>query len=165
MPQEIIIGSRESALALIQTNHIKDTLTKLYPNIKFSINSMTTTGDQIQTVSLNKIGTKALFTKELEVALLQKTCHFVVHSLKDLPTTLPEGMILSTITARKDPRDSVIMSIQNKGKTLKDLKDGSVIGTSSVRRIAQLKRAFPNLMFKDIRGNLNTRYDKYLKLG
>jgi hydroxymethylbilane synthase len=119
---------------------------------------MTTTGDKVQSISLNKIGSKSLFTKELEIALESRECDFIVHSLKDCPTTLPSGMVLGAITERKDPRDAVIMNEKNKGKLLCDLKDGDVVGSSSVRRIAQLKRKYPGLVFKDIRGNLNTRF-------
>ncbi|KAI8900274.1 porphobilinogen deaminase, dipyromethane cofactor binding domain-containing protein [Globomyces pollinis-pini] len=159
-PKTIVIGTRESQLALIQAHHVQKTLQDLYPSINFTINGMTTTGDQIQDIALNKIGTKALFTKELEVALCEKSVDLVVHSLKDVPTTLPDGMFLAAIMKREDPRDVVIMSLKNQGKTLQDLPTGSVIGSSSVRRIAQLKKTLPHLTFKDMRGNLNTRLRK-----
>ncbi|KAJ3260775.1 hypothetical protein HK103_007338 [Boothiomyces macroporosus] len=160
MQSKIVIGTRESQLAMIQTNQVKSELEKIYPDIEFVINGMTTTGDQILDKPLSQIGAKSLFTKELEVALHDKRVDLVVHSLKDLPTTLPEGMTIGAIMERKDPRDAIIMSLKNKNLKLSDLKEGSVIGTSSVRRIAQLKRKYPHLQFQDIRGNLNTRLRK-----
>ncbi|KAJ3273497.1 hypothetical protein HDV01_004417 [Terramyces sp. JEL0728] len=167
MQSKIVIGTRESQLAMIQANQVKSELEKIYPDIEFSINGMTTTGDQILDKPLSQIGAKALFTKELEVALHDKIVDLVVHSLKDLPTTLPDGMTIGAVLERKDPRDAIIMSLKNKALKLKDLEKGSVIGTSSVRRIAQLKRKYPHLVFQDIvnlfniqRGNLNTRLRK-----
>ncbi|ORX48831.1 porphobilinogen deaminase [Hesseltinella vesiculosa] len=121
---------------------------------------MSTLGDKVLDVSLSKIGEKSLFTKELEVALEDGRVDFVVHSLKDLPTTLPPGMILGAVTKRENPHDAVVMSPSNKDKKLSDLPAGSVIGTSSLRRIAQLKRKYPQFEYKDIRGNLNTRLAK-----
>lgn len=145
---------------MVQAVFVQSLLKSKYPHITFACKGMTTTGDQILDVPLSAIGEKALFTKELEVALAEKEVDLVVHSLKDMPTTLPTGMLLTAILERHDPSDVVVMSIKNQGKTLNDLPDGSIIGTSSVRRSAQLKRAFGNLKFKDIRGNLNTRLAK-----
>jgi hydroxymethylbilane synthase len=116
---------------------------------------MTTTGDQIQSVSLSKIGSKALFTKELEVALHEQTVDLVVHSLKDIPTELPEGMCIY-ILERTLAHDVVV---SNKG-TLEQLSPDASVGTSSVRRISQLRVLYPHLKFADIRGNLNTRLRK-----
>jgi hydroxymethylbilane synthase len=149
----IVIGSRESELALVQTKSVLKTLQSQFPDYKFSINAMTTTGDQILNVPLAQVGGKALFTKELEVALADGNVDFIVHSLKDVPTTLPPGMILGAILEREDPRDVVIIHpkhIASGTTTLEKLPDGSVVGTSSVRRRAQLKRRFPNLEFRDI---------------
>jgi hydroxymethylbilane synthase len=115
---------------------------------------MTTQGDQVLDVALSKIGSKSLFTKELEVALEAKTVDLVVHSLKDLPTTLPPGMQIGAMLEREDPRDAVVMSIKHTGKTLEDLPDQSVVGTSSVRRSAQLRRKYPNLIFQDVVNNV-----------
>ncbi|PVU93985.1 hypothetical protein BB560_005966 [Smittium megazygosporum] len=160
------VGSRKSALAVLQTKLVIAQLEQFLatkpgtPATSFPLHLMSTTGDKIQSVSLNKIGEKALFTKELEVALASKSVDFVVHSLKDLPTVLPPGMAISAILKRVDPRDVVIMARHNAGMTLADLPRGSVVGTSSVRRIAQLKVLFPALVFSDIRGNLNTRMAK-----
>ncbi|KAJ3208386.1 hypothetical protein HDU67_006770 [Dinochytrium kinnereticum] len=156
----VVIGTRESQLAMVQASHVHSLLRDVHPKVVFRINGMTTTGDQILDVSLSKIGTKSLFTKELEVALADGAVDLVVHSLKDLPTTLPPGMIIGAILEREDPRDAVVMAPKWKGKTLAELPAGSVIGTSSVRRSAQLLRRFPGLQFQDIRGNLNTRLRK-----
>ncbi|KAJ3415757.1 hypothetical protein HDV05_004221 [Chytridiales sp. JEL 0842] len=156
----VTIGSRESQLAMVQTHFVRDTLQTHYPNLTYPINGMTTTGDQVLDVALNKVGTKSLFTKELEVALMDKSVDIVVHSLKDLPTVLPQGLKIGAIMERENPADAVVMSWKNQGKKLADLPKGSVVGTSSVRRTAQLKRRYPHLLFQDVRGNLNTRIKK-----
>jgi hydroxymethylbilane synthase len=147
---EMIIGSRESQLAMIQSEYVQGVLQAAFTSKSFPIVGMTTTGDQILDVSLNKIGAKSLFTKELEVALEQKKVDLVVHSLKDLPTTLPPGMALAAVMERKDPRDCLIMSKKNSSQKIETLKPGSVLGTSSVRRIAQLSRSYPHLKFMDV---------------
>lgn len=149
-----IIGSRKSQLALVQTHIVRDALSAIYPQHEFKIEAMSTTGDIILNQALSKIGEKALFTKELEVALQNKTVDFVVHSLKDLPTVLPEGMLLGAIMERENPNDALVLNEKNKGKTLATLEEGSVIGTSSLRRVAQLKGRYPHLKFTDVRGNL-----------
>ncbi|KAJ1958588.1 porphobilinogen deaminase [Dispira parvispora] len=154
------VGSRKSALALVQTNYVRQRLQDLHPDTTFPLVTMTTTGDNILNVALSKIGEKSLFTKELEVALEAKQVDLVVHSLKDLPTTLPPGMVIGAILEREDPRDAVVMKNQLPYRTLEALPPGSVVGTSSVRRIAQLKRKYPHLQFADVRGNLNTRLQK-----
>ncbi|KAI7889721.1 porphobilinogen deaminase [Mucor mucedo] len=155
-----VIGSRKSQLALVQTYIVRDTLQAIYPQFEFKIETMSTTGDIILNQALSKIGEKALFTKELETALENKTVDFVVHSLKDLPTVLPEGMLLGAIMKREDPNDALVLSEKNRGLTLATLPKGAVIGTSSLRRVAQLKRNYPHLTFIDVRGNLNTRLAK-----
>ncbi|CAL1284871.1 unnamed protein product [Larinioides sclopetarius] len=156
----IRIGSRKSQLALFQTNFVADLLRKHYSGISYDIVSMSTIGDKILDKALSKIGEKSLFTKELEIALEKEEVHIVVHSLKDLPTTLPDGMVIAAICKRENPFDVVVFSSGHGYKNLKELPDGSVIGTSSLRRIAQLKRLFPKLQFESIRGNLNTRFRK-----
>uniref|UniRef100_A0A1B6D9V3 hydroxymethylbilane synthase n=2 Tax=Clastoptera arizonana TaxID=38151 RepID=A0A1B6D9V3_9HEMI len=156
----IKVGSRKSELALIQTRFVIEKLSQVYPDKKFEIVTMSTTGDKILDKALPKIGEKSLFTKELEIALEQNCVDFVVHSLKDLPTTLPEGMAIGAICKREDPRDAVICHPKYKDKTLSTLPKGSVIGTSSLRRTAQLARNYPDLIVEDIRGNLNTRLKK-----
>ncbi|XP_048488305.1 porphobilinogen deaminase [Plutella xylostella] len=156
----IRVGSRKSELALIQTNFVIDSLKKLYPEKEFSIVSMTTLGDRILDISLPKIGEKSLFTKDLEEALANNSVDFVVHSLKDLPTALPPGLAIGAVFEREDPRDALVLSEKYKDHTLATLPEGSVIGTSSLRRTAQLRSAHPHLKVCDVRGNLNTRLRK-----
>ncbi|KAJ1989012.1 porphobilinogen deaminase [Dimargaris cristalligena] len=161
-PLQIPIGSRKSALALVQTYHVRDCLQTRNPHTTFPLVTMSTQGDKVLDVALSKIGEKALFTKELEVALEAGEVDLVVHSLKDLPTTLPPGMEIGAMLEREDPRDAVVLKDHPDytGRTLETLPRGSVVGTSSVRRIAQLSRRFPHLVFQDVRGNLNTRLQK-----
>ncbi|MBW0571149.1 hypothetical protein O181_110864 [Austropuccinia psidii MF-1] len=121
---------------------------------------MTTTGDQNLLQPLYLMGGKSLWTKELEVALLNGNVDLIVHSLKDMPTCLPSGCQIGAIIEREDPRDALVIRNDLPFRTLKDLPPGSVIGTSSVRRVAQLRRRYPHLAFQDIRGNLNTRFKK-----
>lgn len=156
----IRVGSRKSELALIQTNFVIDSLKKVYPDKEFSIVTMTTLGDRILNVSLPKIGEKSLFTKDLEDALRNNSVDFVVHSLKDLPTSLPEGLAIGAVFEREDPRDALVLREDMKDCTLSTLPAGSVIGTSSLRRTAQLRGSFPHLTIQDVRGNLNTRLRK-----
>lgn len=156
----IKVGSRKSQLALIQTNVIIDELKKMNPDRTFEIVSMSTIGDDILNRPLPKIGEKSVFTKELEVALANRSVHLVVHSLKDLPSTLPPGMLIGAVFKRDDPHDVAVFHPRHKGSTLAELPKGSVIGTSSLRRSAQLKRTFPHLIIEDVRGNLNTRLSK-----
>ncbi|KAJ7990449.1 hypothetical protein DPEC_G00300430 [Dallia pectoralis] len=156
----IRIGTRKSQLARIQTDSVAEMLKGLYPDVLLEIVGMTTTGDKILDTALSKIGEKSLFTKELETALERNEVDLVVHSLKDLPTTLPSGFTIGAVLKRENPHDAVVLHPKNTGKSLNTLPDKSVIGTSSLRRAAQLKKRFPHLEFKDIRGNLNTRLKK-----
>ncbi|KAM9453477.1 porphobilinogen deaminase-like isoform 1-T1 [Salvelinus alpinus] len=156
----IRIGTRKSQLARIQTDSVAEKLKGLYPDVHLEIVGMTTTGDKILDIALSKIGEKSLFTKELETALERNEVDLVVHSLKDLPTTLPPGFTIGAVLKRENPHDAVVLHPKNMGKSLDTLPDKSVIGTSSLRRAAQLKKRFPHLEFKDIRGNLNTRLKK-----
>ncbi|XP_026719676.1 porphobilinogen deaminase isoform X2 [Athene cunicularia] len=135
-------------------------LRELYPDLRFEIVAMSTTGDKILDTALSKIGEKSLFTKELENALERNEVDLVVHSLKDLPTSLPPGFTIGAVCKRENPLDAVVFHPKNCGKTLSLLPEKSVIGTSSLRRAAQLKKKFPQLEFRDIRGNLNTRLKK-----
>ena len=121
---------------------------------------MSTQGDKILDVALAKIGDKGLFTKELELGMLQNETDLAVHSLKDLPTNLPEGLVLGCVTERENPADALVVHEKLKDKQLETLPEGAVIGTSSLRRLAQLRYHFPHLEFKDVRGNLNTRLAK-----
>jgi len=156
----LCVGSRRSALALFQTHHVIAELRKLEPQTEFEVLTMTTKGDAILNQPINKIGTKSLFTGELETALMDGRVDFVVHSLKDMPTQLPEGLVIGCVTSRESPFDVFIAKRDSGITCLADLPEGSVIGTSSTRRIAQLKRKFPHFKFADVRGNLNSRLRK-----
>lgn len=156
----IRVGTRKSQLACIQTESVVATLKALNPGLQFEIIAMTTTGDKILDTALSKIGEKSLFTKELEHALKMNVVDLVVHSLKDLPTVLPPGLTIGAICKRENPCDAVVFHSKFVGKTLETLPEKSVVGTSSLRRAAQLQRKYPHLEFKSIRGNLNTRLQK-----
>lgn len=156
----IRIGSRKSQLALVQTYWVQEQLQKHFPNRTFEVQTMSTQGDKILDVALSKIGDKGLFTKELEVGMLNNEIDFAVHSLKDLPTNLPEGLVLGCVTERENPADALVVHAKHKDKQIDTLPEGAVVGTSSLRRLAQLRHHFPHLAFKDIRGNLNTRLAK-----
>ena len=159
-PRTIRIGTRKSQLALVQTYWVQEQLNKRFPDICFEVHTMSTQGDKILDVALAKIGDKGLFTKELEVGMLNKEIDFAVHSLKDLPTHLPEGLMLAAITERENPADALVVHEKHKDRQIDTLPEGAVIGTSSLRRLAQLRHHFPHLAFKDVRGNLNTRMAK-----
>uniref|UniRef100_A0A8C2WIR0 hydroxymethylbilane synthase n=1 Tax=Cyclopterus lumpus TaxID=8103 RepID=A0A8C2WIR0_CYCLU len=154
------VGTRKSQLARIQTDSVADKLKELFPELSLEIVAMSTLGDKILDTALSKIGEKSLFTKELENALERNEVDLVVHSLKDLPTTLPAGFTIGAVLKRENPHDAVVLHPKHVGKTLETLPENSVIGTSSLRRAAQLKKRFSHLLFKDIRGNLNTRLKK-----
>ncbi len=156
----IRIGSRKSQLALIQTYWVQEQLQKSFPDITFEVHTMATHGDKILDVALAKIGDKGLFTKELELGMINQEIDFAVHSLKDLPTRLPEGLVLAAITERENPADALVVHEKHKDKQIDTLPEGAVIGTSSLRRLAQLRHQFPHFTFKDVRGNLNTRMAK-----
>jgi len=156
----IRIGSRKSQLALVQTYWVQKQLEQHFPDIDFEVEKMSTQGDKILDVALSKIGDKGLFTKELELGILNQDVDFAVHSLKDLPTKLPDGLMLGCVTERVDPADALVVNEKFKDKQLDTLPEGAVIGTSSLRRLAQLRHHFPHLTFKDVRGNVNTRLAK-----
>ncbi len=156
----IRIGTRKSQLALIQTYWVQEQLQKRFPDMSFEVHTMSTQGDKILDVALAKIGDKGLFTKELELGMLNQEIDFAVHSLKDLPTHLPEGLMLAAITERENPADALVVHEKHQEKQIDTLPEGAVIGTSSLRRLAQLRHHFPHLAFKDVRGNLNTRMQK-----
>lgn len=155
--REIVIGTRDSELALWQTNWVLKELQKIYPDFTFRIKKIKTQGDKILDVALAKIGDKGLFTKELEVALLKGEIDLAVHSMKDLPTKLPSGLTIGAICQREEPRD-VVLSYD--GYTLDTLPLGAKVGTSSLRRKSQLLNYRPDLNIVDLRGNLNTRIKK-----
>jgi hydroxymethylbilane synthase len=148
----LVIASRGSQLALWQARWVQAQLTALGRECRIEI--IKTTGDKITDVPLAKVGTKGLFTKEIEEALLDGRADLAVHSLKDLPTELPEGLVLAAVPEREDPRDAVV------GKSLADLPAGAKVGTSSLRRSAQLRKVRPDLTIESVRGNLDTRLRK-----
>ena len=154
------IASRRSKLAMVQTLWVKEQLERNIPNLVVSIEAMATQGDKILDVALAKIGDKGLFTKELEAQMLIGHADIAVHSLKDLPTNLPNGLKLGCITKREDPSDALVVNKKNNCYKLETLPEGSIVGTSSLRRLAQLRNKYPHLVFKDIRGNVITRMEK-----
>ena len=156
----IRIGSRKSQLALVQTYWVQEQLQKHFPERQFEVETMSTQGDKILDVALAKIGDKGLFTKELEVGMLEESIDLAVHSLKDLPTKLPDGLVLGCVTERVNPADALVVNAQHQDKQLDTLPEGAIIGTSSLRRLAQLRHYYPHLTFKDVRGNVNTRLGK-----
>jgi hydroxymethylbilane synthase len=154
------IASRRSQLAMVQTHWVRDALLSAHPGLEIRIEAMATQGDKILDVALAKIGDKGLFTKELEAQMLVDRADIAVHSLKDLPTQLPEGLVLGCVTEREDPADALVVREQHRDHTLETLPEGSVLGTSSLRRLAQLRHHFPHLTFKAVRGNVITRLEK-----
>ena len=157
---ELRIASRRSQLAMVQTNWVKAELEKAHPGLTITVEAMATQGDKILDVALAKIGDKGLFTKELEAQMLVGRADIAVHSLKDLPTKLPEGLMLGCITEREDPADALVVNAKNANHRLDTLPEGAVVGTSSLRRLAQLRHHYPHLSFKDVRGNVITRLEK-----
>jgi hydroxymethylbilane synthase len=157
MLYELKIGTRGSQLALFQANWVKDQLVQTHPGLKVTLIKIKTTGDKIQDAPLAKIGGKGLFVKEIEEALIQKRIDLAVHSIKDVPTEFPQGLHLSVITQREDPRD---VFISRSGKTLKDLPQNAKIGTSSLRRQAQILHFRSDFEMIPLRGNLDTRLKK-----
>jgi hydroxymethylbilane synthase len=148
----LVIASRGSQLALWQARWVAAQLSAAGHQCRIEI--VKTTGDKITDVPLAKVGTKGLFTREIEEALLDGRAHLAVHSLKDLPTELPEGLVLAAVPEREDPRDAVV------GSKLADLPLGARVGTSSLRRAAQLRQLRPDLQVESVRGNLDTRLRK-----
>ncbi|MGB7541139.1 MAG: hydroxymethylbilane synthase, partial [Burkholderiales bacterium] len=156
-PERLVIASRQSRLALWQSEHVASELRRLYPHCEVSILGITTRGDRILDQSLAKIGGKGLFVKELETALEEGRADLAVHSAKDVPMQLPRGFCLAATTAREDPRDCVV---SNDHAGLDVLPAGSIVGTSSLRREAQLRERYPRLEVAPLRGNLDTRLAK-----
>jgi len=159
-PKKINIGTRKSPLAIVQAEGVVAALKKAHPDIECEIHAMSTMGDKNQTTALSEFGAKSLWTYELEAQLLDGRLDFVVHCLKDMPTQLPEKCVIGCIMEREDPRDAVVMKAGSKYKSLSELPAGSVVGTSSVRRSAQVKKHYPELKFKDVRGSVGTRLSK-----
>lgn len=151
------VGTRRSRLALTQTNWVVDHLKELAPEAEFDLHEIVTKGDRILDVTLSKVGGKGLFVKEIEQSLYDKETDFAVHSLKDMPAELPEGLVIGAIPKRVDPRD-VLLS--KDGKTLDELPQGALVGTSSLRRAAQLMAYRPDIQIESLRGNIDTRMRK-----
>ncbi|MBA7504224.1 Porphobilinogen deaminase [subsurface metagenome] len=156
MKKHIIIGSRGSRLAEIQARWVLTTLANIYPDVEFSLTRIATRGDQQKTVPLDRIPGYGVFVKELQEALLDGRIDLAVHSLKDLPTQIPQGLSLAAVTGRLDPRDVLV----SRGRKLNELAPNSVIGTSSPRRTAQLLAYRSDLKVEGIRGNVDTRLRK-----
>ena len=151
------IGTRGSRLALAQSRWVKEKIEKGHPDIRVELVSIKTTGDKILDAPLSEVGGKGLFVKEIEEALLSRKIHMAVHSMKDVPAELPEGLTLSAFPEREDPRDALI----SRGNlTVEQLPFGSRVGTSSLRRAAQLLHMRPDLKIVSLRGNVDTRLRK-----
>ena len=151
------IATRKSPLALWQANFVKDRLEALHPDLQVELVPMSTQGDKILDTPLAKVGGKGLFVKELETAMLEGRADIAVHSMKDVPVEFPDGLGLHTICEREDPRDAFVSNHFNQ---IGELPQGAVVGTSSLRRQCQLRAARPDLVIRDLRGNVNTRLAK-----
>jgi len=160
MKRKLIIDSRSSDLALWQTNYVKNEIEKNNPNIEVVTKLVNTKGDKILDVALSKIGDKGLFTKELEIELLQGSIDLAVHSLKDLQTVIPEGLKLAAVTKRHNVEDVLIA--RTPGLTIKGLRYGAIVATGSLRRRSQLKYIRPDITVVDLRGNVPTRVQKFI---
>ncbi|HEX2391021.1 MAG TPA: hydroxymethylbilane synthase [Casimicrobiaceae bacterium] len=156
-PRRLTIATRESALALWQAEHVRAQLSSRYRGTSVELLGITTQGDRIVDRPLATIGGKGLFIKELETALREGRADLAVHSLKDVPMELPEGFVLAAISSREDPRDALV---SNRDDSLASMPAGSIVGTSSLRREAQLRERHPNLRIESLRGNVHTRLRK-----
>jgi hydroxymethylbilane synthase len=159
MSPRLIIGSRGSRLALWQAEQARDRLIRVNPGLEIRIDVIKTTGD-VKSDPLSVIGGKGVFTKELEDALLDRRIDIAVHSLKDLPTIIPDRLTISAICEREDPRDALVLRADHSFNSLRELPPGSVVGTSSQRRLSQLKSLRQDVIVKDLRGNVDTRVRK-----
>jgi hydroxymethylbilane synthase len=153
-PAKLVIATRQSVLALWQAEHVRDRLRAFYPSCRVELLGLTTQGDRKLDQPLADIGGKGLFIKELEQAMADDCADLAVHSLKDVPMAMPQGFTLAAIMSREDPRDAFV---SNAYRALADLPPGSVVGTSSLRREAQLRERYPRLRVEPLRGNVNTR--------
>lgn len=156
----IILGTRSSKLALWQAEYVKNEIEKIFPHIDVMLSKFVSKGDKILDTALSKIGDKGLFTKELEESLLNGSIDLAVHSLKDLETTLSDGLMIAAITKRHDPRDVLIA--REKGTTIQTLPENAIVATSSLRRASQIKNIRPDITIVDVRGNVPTRVQKFL---
>lgn len=159
--KKIVIATRKSKLALWQSEYIKEQLLKHYPDMQIELETFSTKADKILDVPLAKIGGKGLFTKELEIALLNKQADIAVHSLKDVPVEFEDGFKLAAVTKRFDPRDAFLSQNYD---SIENLPQNAVVGTTSLRRRMEIKMLRPDVVLKDLRGNINTRIAK-LKAG
>jgi hydroxymethylbilane synthase len=157
----IVIGSRGSELALWQSQFVKRELEKINKHISVEIRIIKTKGDKILNVALSKIGDKSLFTKELEIELLNKSIDIAIHSLKDLQTKIPAGLLLGAVSKRHAVEDVLIA--RKKGTTIFDIRENAVIATGSLRRMSQILHIRPDIKIEDIRGNVPSRIEKFLK--
>ncbi len=157
MGARLYLGTRKSKLALTQSMWVRAEIEKRFSDIEIELVTITTKGDKILNVPLSKVGGKGLFVKEIEQAIIEKRVDFAVHSLKDVPTELPPQLEVSIFPKREEPVDAFI---SKDGKAFSDLPSGAVIGTSSLRRMAQLRAMRPDITIKSIRGNLDTRLKK-----
>ena len=154
MKKRIVVGTRGSALALTQTHKVIDLLKQVHPELEVEVKVIKTTGDKILNKTLSKIGGKGLFVKEIEEALYLKEVDLAVHSMKDVPNTLPEGFVLGAILQREDPRDVLI---SKNYRNIGEMPKRALIGTSSLRRTMQLRKLNPHLRFEPLRGNIDSR--------
>ena len=157
VPSRVTIATRESALALWQARHIRDRLIALYPSLDVQILAITTQGDRLLSSPLSKIGGKGLFVKDLENALQEGRAQIAVHSMKDVPMSLPPGFMIAAVSEREDPRDAFV---SNQYPRLSSLPQGGRVGTSSLRRESQLRAHYPHLSVVPLRGNITTRLRK-----
>ena len=158
MSENFVIGSRGSDLALWQANYVRTSLENLFPEDRFEIKIIHTTGDQVLDTALSKIGDKGLFTKQIEAALLDKSIDMAVHSLKDLQTAQPDGLVIGAVCERETPND---IFISKTGGTIDDLPGGARVATGSLRRRSQLLHYRTDLKIEEIRGNVPTRLRKF----
>lgn len=153
----LVVGTRQSKLALTQTNWVVERLRELEPGLDINCKKIVTKGDRILDVTLSKVGGKGLFVKEIEQAMLNGEIDFAVHSMKDMPSEIPPGLVIGAVPIRENPTDALL---SRDGKTLDELPSGAVVGTSSLRRQAQILAYRPDLKVEPVRGNLDTRIRK-----
>ena len=159
MKDRLVIGSRGSQLALRQSRWVEEKLKRLYPDLTLSIEIIKTSGD-VKTEPLSVIGGKGVFTKELEDALIDGRIDVAVHSLKDLPTIVPDRLVIAAIGEREDPRDALVLKTGQNGSSISELPEEAIVGTSSQRRLAQLRHRRRDVVGKDLRGNVDSRIRK-----
>jgi len=162
-PRTVVIGTRSSALAMWQANHVADALREKFPHIEFKVAPMNTMGDIDQIKPLSDFASKGVFTKELDVATVSNQIQLAVHCMKDLPTTLPHGLYMGAVLPRGDTEDVLVLPLSHEKHqrgSFEDLKEGAVIGTSAMRRTASIAKYYPHLKCQNIRGNVNTRLAK-----